>query len=46
LRSRIVGHARGSTTLDVYAGYIPSSAEHAMARLDAMIASAQSAKQG
>jgi integrase len=40
----IIGHARGSTTLDVYADYIPSNAERAMAGLDAMIASAESAK--
>jgi len=42
----IIGHARGSTTLDVYAAYIPSNAERAVTRLDAMIASAESAKGG
>jgi hypothetical protein len=40
----IIGHARGSTALDGYADYIPSNAERAMAGLDAMIASAESAK--
>jgi integrase len=39
----IIGHARGSTTLE-YADYIPSNAERAMAGLYAMIASAESAK--
>jgi integrase len=34
----IIGHSRGSTTLDVYADFIPNNAERAMAGLDVLLA--------
>lgn len=37
----LLGHARGSTTLDVYSDYIPSLADHAMRGLDALFARAE-----
>lgn len=32
----LMGHARGSTTLDIYSDYIPSLADHAMRGLDVL----------
>ena len=33
----ILGHSRASTTLDVYADFIPANVDRAMERLDAML---------